>query len=42
MGPAKNEELMRYLKPANVWLLYADHQPPKLVPYGGLVAGPSK
>ena len=33
MGPAKNEELIRYYKNRNVWLLYADDQPPKLVAY---------
>jgi hypothetical protein len=33
MGPAKNDELIRYYKDRRVWLLYADDQPPKLVPY---------
>jgi hypothetical protein len=33
MGPAENEELIRYYKDRRVWLLYADDQPPKLVPY---------
>ena len=33
MGPAKNQELIDYYKDRRVWLLYADDQPPKLVPY---------
>jgi hypothetical protein len=33
MGESKNEELIRYYKNRRVWLLYADDQPPKLVPY---------
>lgn len=33
MGPKKNQELIDYYKGRRVWLLYADDQPPKLVPY---------
>ena len=33
MGPAENEELIQYYKGRQVWLLFADDQPPKLVPY---------
>jgi hypothetical protein len=33
MGPAKNQELIRYYKDRRVWLLYADKQPAELVPY---------
>ena len=33
MGPTQNEELIHYYKHRHVWLLYADEQPPKLVPY---------
>ena len=33
MGPAKNPELIQYFKDRHVWLLEADEQPPKLVPY---------
>ena len=33
MGPAQNRELIDYYKRRRVWLLYADEQPPKLVPY---------
>lgn len=39
MGTAQNEKLIRYFKNPHTWLLYADHQPPKLVPYRGLVDG---
>lgn len=42
MGTAKNQELIRYYKNRRVWLLYADHQPPKLVPYAGPVGNPAK
>ena len=33
MGPAQNEELIRYYKDRHAWLLEADAQPPKLLPY---------
>lgn len=33
MGPAKNEQLIRYFKHRHVWLLYAGGRPPKLRPY---------
>ena len=33
MGPKQNQELIDYYKIRSVWLLYADDQPPKLVPY---------
>ena len=33
MGPAKNQELIDYFKGRNVWLVDADNNPPKLVPY---------
>jgi len=33
MGPAENEELLRYYKDRRVWLLEADEMPPKLTPY---------
>jgi hypothetical protein len=39
MGPARNEKLIRYFGHVHAWLLYADHQPPKLVPYRSLPAG---
>jgi hypothetical protein len=45
MGPAQNEELIHYFRNADVWLLYADQQPPQLVPYdrlSGSSAGHSK
>jgi len=45
MGPAENEELIRYYKHRDVWLLEADDQPPKLDPYvdpAGGAAPPSK
>jgi hypothetical protein len=41
MGPAKNQELIDYFKDRRVWLLYADEQPPKLVPYSEVGAQPS-
>jgi hypothetical protein len=34
MGPAANEELLRYFKDRHVWLLKADQSPPQLLPYG--------
>ena len=34
MGQEKNQELIDYYRNRRVWLLYADDQPPKLVPYG--------
>jgi hypothetical protein len=39
MGPAQNEELIRYFKNRRVWLLFADDQPPKLVPYSEAAEG---
>jgi hypothetical protein len=33
MGACTNEELIRYFKDRRVWLLEADHWPPKLLPY---------
>lgn len=33
MGPAENEELIKYFKQRHAWLLDADDDPPKLVPY---------
>jgi|SRR5579884_162761 len=33
MGPEKNEELIRYYKDRQAWLLFADDDPPRLVPY---------
>jgi hypothetical protein len=39
MGATQNEELIRHFKDATAWLLYADDQSPKLVPYDDL-AGP--
>ena len=33
MGPAQNEELLRYYKDRQVWLLDADDTTPRLVPY---------
>jgi hypothetical protein len=33
MGPAKNQELIRYYKNRRVWLVDVDDQPPKLEPY---------
>jgi hypothetical protein len=43
MGPAKNQELIRYFKNRRVWLVDADSHPPKLMPYppGGAVASDS-
>lgn len=32
MGPAKNEELLRYYKDRYIWLLDADQQSPRLIP----------
>ncbi|MCL5005778.1 MAG: hypothetical protein M1404_04530 [Acidobacteria bacterium] len=34
MGPAKNQELIKYFANRHAWLLDADDKPPKLVPYG--------
>jgi hypothetical protein len=42
MGPAENEELIHYYKHRRVWLLYADEQPPKLVPYVDKGDGPAR
>jgi hypothetical protein len=39
MGPAQDQELIDYYKDRRVWLLYADDQPPKLVPYSQAVDG---
>ncbi|MEJ2010498.1 MAG: hypothetical protein P8Z30_20485 [Acidobacteriota bacterium] len=39
MGPAQNEELVQYFSGRHVWLLYADDQPPKLVPYSEATDG---
>jgi hypothetical protein len=33
MGPAKNQELIRYFRDRRVWLLNVDKQPVELVPY---------
>jgi hypothetical protein len=33
MGPAKNQELLRYFKDRKVWWLEADDRPPQLLPY---------
>jgi hypothetical protein len=33
MGPAKNEELITYFKDRHAWLVDADDNPPKLLPY---------
>jgi hypothetical protein len=33
MGASANEELIRYFQDRRVWLLEADEQPPKLLPY---------
>ena len=33
MGPAENEDLIRYFKGCHPWLLYPDSNTPKLVPY---------
>src|SRR5579875_570979 len=33
MGPEKNEELIRYYKDRRAWLLFADDDPPRRVPY---------
>jgi hypothetical protein len=33
MGAAGNEELVRYYRDRRVWLLEADDNPPKLLPY---------
>jgi hypothetical protein len=33
MGPEQNRELIRYFATRQVWLLEADHKPPKLMPY---------
>ena len=33
MGPAKNEELINYFKNRHAWLVDADNNPPKLLPY---------
>ncbi len=38
MGPAKNQELIRHFKQRHVWLLYADDQPPRLVPYSEAIS----
>jgi hypothetical protein len=34
MGREKNQELIDYYKNRRAWLLYADDEPPRLVPYG--------
>ncbi len=39
MGPAQNEELIRYYKDRHAWLLEADAQPPKLLPYTAAEGG---
>jgi hypothetical protein len=33
MGPAENAELIQYFKNRHAWLVEADEQPPKLLPY---------
>jgi hypothetical protein len=33
MGPAENQELIRYFRNRRIWLLQADEKPPKLSPY---------
>ena len=33
MGPARNEELIKYFKNRHVWLVDADDHPPRLIPY---------
>ena len=38
MGPAKNEELIKYFKNRHVWLLEADQKPARLLPYSGILA----
>jgi len=35
MGPAKNEELVKYFKNRHAWLIEADEHPPRLLPYPG-------
>jgi hypothetical protein len=42
MGAMKNQKLIHYYKNRRVWLLYADHQPPDLVPYDGPSGSPAK
>jgi hypothetical protein len=39
MGPAENEELLRYYANRHAWLLKADEQPPKLLPNATSEAG---
>ncbi len=42
MGPEKNEELIKFFKNRHVWLVDADDDPPKLLPYTETVAqGPA-
>jgi hypothetical protein len=39
MGPAQNEELIRYFKDRHVWLAEPDNQPPTLSPYPASQSG---
>ena len=38
MGPAKNEALIKYFKNRHAWLLEADQEPARLLPYPGASA----
>lgn len=39
MGPEQNDELLRYYKDRQCWLLDADTSPPRLAPYAGEASG---
>ena len=42
MGPAENEELMKYFKQRHAWLLDADDNPPNLEPYPAPASAPER
>jgi hypothetical protein len=42
MGPAENEELIKYFKDRHAWLVNADDSPPELLAYSAAVDQPSQ